>query len=518
MLKPDFFWYAICYSPTEELILQNKFKVMKTIVSSIIVLLVTAGMALKAQNRSEEYLGLPGDNLNLYAVMNLFQESQTLEEFEKNLNAEDSRINNLDLNNDNYVDYIMVTDYPDGDVHNIVLQVAMGPNEKQDVAVFTVQRFNNGSAQIQLIGDEALYGRNYIVEPIYDETPNPGYTGRRARNRDTYVRTTYYEVAAWPMIQFIYEPYYSPWRSSWHWGYYPVYWHAWTPFYWHYYYGYHHNYYPVYYSHYRHCNTFRYTRYNDFYYHNVRSYSPTVVVNINKGHYKSTYSRPQSRRDGEALYSRTHSERSSNFSSGNSRRSSGSVTNSRTVNSESSGRRSTSSDRVSTNRGERATSSRNQVERSSQPSDRRQSSPSVQRDISTRSTQSSSDRSYRTEPTRSTQSSSDRTIRTQPVQRSSRTQESSTVSSRSSRPSYDQSNQVQRSSSSAPSSVQRSERSSGSVSGRSERSSGSASVSRSASRSETRSAAPRSSKSASSSSSGSRRSSSDSENSRSSRR
>lgn len=289
----------------------------KLIVSSLLALLITAGTTLRAQDRAGEYLGLPGDNLNLYAVMNLFQESQTIEEFEKRLNDEDSKINNLDLNNDGYVDYIMVTDYPDGNDHNIVLQVALGPNEKQDVAVFTVERFNDGSVQIQLIGDDALYGKNYIVEPIYDETPNPGYTGRRARNRhydNDYVRTTYFEVAAWPVVRFIYTPGYTVWRSSWYWGYYPVYWHPWTPYYWHYYYGYHSHFYPQYYSHYRIWHTPRYSRYNDFYYHHVRSYSPTVVVNINKGHYKNTYSRPQSRRDGEAMYARTHSDRSSSYS------------------------------------------------------------------------------------------------------------------------------------------------------------------------------------------------------------
>ncbi len=31
-------------------------------------------------------LGLPGDNLDLYAVMDLFQKSKTIEEFEKSLN------------------------------------------------------------------------------------------------------------------------------------------------------------------------------------------------------------------------------------------------------------------------------------------------------------------------------------------------------------------------------------------------------------------------------------------------
>ncbi|MCK7540405.1 MAG: hypothetical protein MZV63_60685 [Marinilabiliales bacterium] len=69
----------------------------------------------------EGHTGLPGDNLNLYAVMDLFQKSETLEAFERDINAENSRISNLDLNSDNMVDYITVSDYVDGDVHAIVL-------------------------------------------------------------------------------------------------------------------------------------------------------------------------------------------------------------------------------------------------------------------------------------------------------------------------------------------------------------------------------------------------------------
>ena len=158
--------------------------------------------------------------------MKLFQESETLEDFEKNLNDENSRINNLDLNGDNFIDYIRVIDYVDRDVHNIVLRVAINRKENQDVAVFTVQRFSDGQVQIQLIGDEALYGRNYIIEPITDEqyayqTPNPGYTGN-SFGHVTVVRTTYYEVAAWPVIRFIYLPSYVAWHSAWYWGYYSI--------------------------------------------------------------------------------------------------------------------------------------------------------------------------------------------------------------------------------------------------------------------------------------------------------
>src|SRR5512136_3328788 len=103
------------------------------IITSILAAIVAAGTIVMAQDQPDEYLGLPGDNLNLYAVMKLFQESETLEGFERNLNAENSRINNLDLNGDNLIDYITVTDYPDGDVHTIVLRVALGPKDFQDV-------------------------------------------------------------------------------------------------------------------------------------------------------------------------------------------------------------------------------------------------------------------------------------------------------------------------------------------------------------------------------------------------
>jgi hypothetical protein len=284
---------------------------MKTIIfTSIMAALVTMGTTVTAQDYPEEYLGLPGDNLNLYAVMKLFQESETLEKFERDLNDEKSRINNLDLNNDNLIDYITVNDFVNGSDHTIVLKVALGRNEWQDIAVFTVQKMQNGSVQIQLIGDETLYGKNYIIEPIYEETPNPGYTGERTQvtNINVY-RVSPWDVADWPLIRYIYFPGYSIWRSSWYWGFYPDYWHPWTPYYWHYYYGYHYHWYDYYYGHYHHWDRCRYDRYHDFYYTGFRAHSPVVVVNITNNVYRKSYSRPEQRRDGEALYSRSHPDR-----------------------------------------------------------------------------------------------------------------------------------------------------------------------------------------------------------------
>lgn len=267
-----------------------------------------------AQVQQEEYLGLPGDNLNLYAVMKLFQESKTLEGFEKSLNDEKSRINNLDLNGDNFVDYISVLDYADDNVHNIVLQVAINSIENQDVAVFIVQQYSDGQVQIQLIGDEELYGKNYIIEPISDDplaglTPNPGYVGNAARNE--VVITTSYQVAKWPVVRYIYLPNYLVWRSAWNWNYYPSYWNPWKPYYWHYYYGYHYNWYNSYYSYYHRGHYPRYNRWNDFYYSSKRSHSRYVSNRIKTGYYNNTYSKPNQKRHGEALYARTNKNQSS---------------------------------------------------------------------------------------------------------------------------------------------------------------------------------------------------------------
>jgi len=275
----------------------------------ILAVLLAAGVTLKAQEKNpEEYLGLPGDNLNLYAVLKVFQESKTLEAFEKAINDENNKINNLDLNNDNLIDYLMVFDEVDGDVHNIVLRVAVSKTENQDIAVITVQRNNKGEVYIQVTGDDALYGKNYIIEPIYDdngETPNPGYTGDNTvvygRNV-TIVRTSPVYVSTWPIIHYMYDPGYSIWSSSWYWGYYPVYWRPWRPYYWHYYYGFHYQWYNDYYRHYRRWDTHRYSHWDDHYYVGRRVYSPSVTVNINQGHYRSTYSRPELRAEGEATY------------------------------------------------------------------------------------------------------------------------------------------------------------------------------------------------------------------------
>ena len=295
----------------------------KLVTISILAAMIAAGSVIKAQDRPPEYLGLPGDNLNLYAVMKLFQDSKTLEDFERDLNDNKTPINNLDLNGDKKVDYITVTDNVNGNVHNIVLQDAVSKDEVQDVAVFTVEHLDNGGVQIQLTGDEALYGKNYIIEPNYDYqangTPNPGYAGDNTvvngRSVNIMPTTTVF-VAEWPLIRYIFSPGYIGWHSRWYWGYYPSWWYSWEPFYWDYYYGFHFNWYNNYYSRYRLCSFHRYRYWNDMYYHGERHYSGFVNDRIHSGYYNGTYAHPETRRDGQAAFNRIHSnsDRSSKLS------------------------------------------------------------------------------------------------------------------------------------------------------------------------------------------------------------
>ena len=290
-----------------------KLKEMKNlIITSILAVLIASATTVRAQDYPEEYLGLPGDNLNLYAVMDLFRNSETLEGFERSLNDPKSRINNLDLNRDNFVDYITVSDYIDRKVHTIVLRAVLGRNEYQDVAVFTVQKLRRKKVMIQLIGDEALYGRNYIIEPVYSKKFRHGYYGDPMyADNVTIINNYYYDIFDWPVIVYIYRPYYHGWHSSWYWGYYPAYWDPWRPYYWDYYYGYHSCWNHHYYTYYHHWDYPRYEHYNDFYYHGIRQQSDQVHHRIAEGNYTDTYSRPELRRVGADLYTSTHETRNS---------------------------------------------------------------------------------------------------------------------------------------------------------------------------------------------------------------
>lgn len=232
-------------------------------------------------------LGMPGDNLNLYAILDIFQKSKTLEEFERAINDKDTNVNNLDLNNDGYIDYIRIASYREGDSYSIVLKVAINRIEDQDVAVIEVNKNRFGKVVIQIIGDEELYGEDYILEPSSSDgdTPNPGYFGYDKVYNNEYWNGVLY-VNNWPIIINLFSPSFVVYISPWRWGYYPSYWRAWTPIYYYNYWDNHRHYYRN--DFYRRVGYIRYPRTHSYYY-SRRSSSPLVRRNRADNVYINTY-------------------------------------------------------------------------------------------------------------------------------------------------------------------------------------------------------------------------------------
>lgn len=162
---------------------------------------------------------VPGDNFSLEGALELFKKSESPEKFEKMLNSENSKVNNLDLNGDGYIDYIRVIDRNEGNIHTFTLQAVISDTEVQDVAVIALEKKSNGKAVLQIIGDEDVYGMETIIEPTQEVRVNAG----------TSTTQTVADVWTWPAVQYVYSPYYTVWVSPWSWTMRPVWWYGWHP-------------------------------------------------------------------------------------------------------------------------------------------------------------------------------------------------------------------------------------------------------------------------------------------------
>ena len=285
---------------------------MKTTHVLGIILIALSSQAFASSK--PDSLGLPGDNFDLYGALELFKNANSPEDFEKAINSPDNKINNLDLNADGKVDYVKVIDKSKGDAHSLVMQVAVSPTENQDVAVVELEKTASGQAHVQIVGDEALYGKNYIVEPsdnaatqsgsssspaTANNNSNGGTNSGTYSNEDDVYNTSnnsgnadynsnyYYSGApsinvwGWPSVQFMYGPSYIGWSSPWYWGYYPGWWNPWTPMYW----GYYHRQMWGYHSGYYHQTNFYSCRVAHNVYYHQRAVSETVRSNNRSGVY-----------------------------------------------------------------------------------------------------------------------------------------------------------------------------------------------------------------------------------------
>src|SRR4030095_8906383 len=172
-------------------------------------------------------LGLAGDGLDLYAVLDLFQNSKTIEAFEKSLNDKENKINNLDLDLDKKVDFIKVVtekqDKKNDDSYMFILRVDVSKTESQDVAVILLDRDKDKKVSMQIVGDEELYGKDYVIEPKGNSpvTPNPAYKGEDPVTVTVEAPATTVVVQQAPVVQYVYSPAYVPYTPPYYYGYYP---------------------------------------------------------------------------------------------------------------------------------------------------------------------------------------------------------------------------------------------------------------------------------------------------------
>lgn len=141
------------------------------------------------------------DQLDLKAVATLFAESKNLEEFETRLNTPDSAFTNLDLNGDGEIDYLRVVETASGNQHLIIIQAVLAKDIFQDVATIYVEKDETTQkVTMQVVGDEYIYGTNYVIEPVFYVTP---------------------AIYSW-----FWAPTWTCWYSPYYWGYYPTWWYA----------------------------------------------------------------------------------------------------------------------------------------------------------------------------------------------------------------------------------------------------------------------------------------------------
>ncbi|MCF8246135.1 MAG: hypothetical protein K9J37_15740 [Saprospiraceae bacterium] len=223
-------------------------KQIKAYILTFLTIFFTASITTA---QDAESTGYPGDNFSLEGALELFKKADSPEAFEKMLNAEDNHINNLDLNDDNEIDYVRVIDNMDGDVHAIVLQVFVSEDESQDIAVIEIEKTGKDEAILQILGDEDVFGDETIVEPFEAATSEDGKNGPNIT-----VERIVVNVWGWPSVRFVYAPGYRAWVSPYRWRHYPVWFSPWRPHPFHVWHPYVVNYRP----HYHVVTTHRVTR------------------------------------------------------------------------------------------------------------------------------------------------------------------------------------------------------------------------------------------------------------------
>ena len=116
----------------------------------------------------------------------------------------------------------------DGDNFLFILQDDISEKETQDVAVISVSKDTAGKVTMLIRGDETLYGKDYLVEPLAQPTDsvtaNPAYAGDDPVTVNVAATTEVIVVESTPVVQYVYSPVYVPYYPTYYYGFYPHWW------------------------------------------------------------------------------------------------------------------------------------------------------------------------------------------------------------------------------------------------------------------------------------------------------
>lgn len=205
---------------------------MKHLLPGVLILLTTSTLKVNAQDDNSDTAHVPGDNFSLQGALDLFKKAGSPEEFEKLLNTEDSKVNNLDLNDDGNTDYIKVVSKRENNVQIFVLQALVSETESQDVAVIELEKTGSENAVIDIVGDEDIFGEETIVEPdeSQDNAFNNGFSMLAGGPNNEYSGNgIVVNVWGWPCVRYVYAPSYVIWMSPFSWRARPVWYRPWRP-------------------------------------------------------------------------------------------------------------------------------------------------------------------------------------------------------------------------------------------------------------------------------------------------
>ncbi|MDJ0841675.1 MAG: hypothetical protein QNK37_34530 [Acidobacteriota bacterium] len=184
---------------------------MRTFVFIFVCVMLIWGFFSCVDSSADPARGRSGDvaldaaassGLDLQALVGLAKTAKDAEDLERKLN-EPGGINNLDLNEDEQVDYIAVTEYGNRDAWGFSLTTEPEEGQVQEVATIEMERQGENQARISANGSPNIYGplMTYMVVDTIGDIIMWNYLLNRT----------------------------SPWRSSYRYGRYPSYYRSYRP-------------------------------------------------------------------------------------------------------------------------------------------------------------------------------------------------------------------------------------------------------------------------------------------------